>query len=160
EAVKLGAARNKTNADQFAANTLPIIREIQASGVTTLRGVARALTARGVPSARARPGRRSRWRTSSSARRRRHDCTPPLSDRYPNCSVAPCATGSPHRAEATEPEMLTLACEGTGEPLGSPSYPPFQASLRIIVDFAPRHSAAKTELSLFFKKKCPPQCLH
>jgi hypothetical protein len=38
-----------------AANTLPIIREIQASGVTTLRGVARALTARGVPSARGTP---------------------------------------------------------------------------------------------------------
>jgi len=55
EAAKLGAARNKTNADQFAANTLPVIREIQASGVTTLRGVARALTARGVPSARGTP---------------------------------------------------------------------------------------------------------
>ena len=51
----LGAAANKANADRFAANIIPIIREIQASGVTTLRGVARALNARGVPSARGAP---------------------------------------------------------------------------------------------------------
>ena len=55
EAARLGAAKNRTNADRFAVNTLPIIREIQASGVTSLRGVARALTARGVPSARGTP---------------------------------------------------------------------------------------------------------
>jgi DNA invertase Pin-like site-specific DNA recombinase len=39
-------------ADAFATNVRPIIREIQASGVSSLRGVARALTARGVPTAR------------------------------------------------------------------------------------------------------------
>jgi len=55
EASALGAAANKANAECFAANTLPIIREIQASAVTTLRGVARALNARGVPSARGLP---------------------------------------------------------------------------------------------------------
>ena len=55
KATKLGAATNQENADRFAANTLPIIRQIQASGITTLRGVARALTARGVPSARGTP---------------------------------------------------------------------------------------------------------
>jgi DNA invertase Pin-like site-specific DNA recombinase len=55
EASALGAAANRSNAERFAANTLPIIREIQASGVTTLRGVARALNARGVPSARGVP---------------------------------------------------------------------------------------------------------
>ena len=38
-------------ADAFAANVRPIIKEIQASGVSSLRGVARALTARGVPTA-------------------------------------------------------------------------------------------------------------
>jgi DNA invertase Pin-like site-specific DNA recombinase len=53
EASALGAAANKANAER--SNTLPIIREIQASGVTTLRGVARALNARGVPSARGVP---------------------------------------------------------------------------------------------------------
>ena len=46
----LGVAANKANADRFAANVMPIIREIQTSGVTTLRGVARALNARGVQS--------------------------------------------------------------------------------------------------------------
>ena len=46
----LGVAANKANAERFAANIIPIIREIQASGVTTLRGVARALNARGVQS--------------------------------------------------------------------------------------------------------------
>jgi len=39
-------------ADAFAANVRPIIKEIQASGVSSLRGVARALTARGVRTAR------------------------------------------------------------------------------------------------------------
>jgi len=34
-------------ADAFAANVRPIIKEIQASGVTSMRGNARALTARG-----------------------------------------------------------------------------------------------------------------
>jgi DNA invertase Pin-like site-specific DNA recombinase len=55
EASALGVAANKANADCSAANVIPIIREIQASGVTTLRGVARALNARGVPSARGAP---------------------------------------------------------------------------------------------------------
>jgi DNA invertase Pin-like site-specific DNA recombinase len=39
-------------ADAFAANVRPIIKEIQASGVTSLRGIARALAARGVKTAR------------------------------------------------------------------------------------------------------------
>jgi DNA invertase Pin-like site-specific DNA recombinase len=55
EASALGAAANRTNAERFATNVIPIIREIQASGVTTLRGVARALNARGVRSARGVP---------------------------------------------------------------------------------------------------------
>jgi DNA invertase Pin-like site-specific DNA recombinase len=40
-------------ADAFAANVRPIIREIQKSGVTSLRGIAKALFARGVKTARA-----------------------------------------------------------------------------------------------------------
>jgi DNA invertase Pin-like site-specific DNA recombinase len=39
-------------ADRFAANVRPIIREIQNSGISSLRGVARALTARGIKTAR------------------------------------------------------------------------------------------------------------
>jgi DNA invertase Pin-like site-specific DNA recombinase len=39
-------------ADQFAANVLPIVREIQASGLTTLREIAAALNARGIRTAR------------------------------------------------------------------------------------------------------------
>jgi hypothetical protein len=39
-------------ADAFAANVRPIIKEIQTSGVSSLRGVAKALTARGVATAR------------------------------------------------------------------------------------------------------------
>jgi len=39
-------------ADQFAANVLPIVREIQASGLTTLRDIAGALNARGIRTAR------------------------------------------------------------------------------------------------------------
>jgi DNA invertase Pin-like site-specific DNA recombinase len=39
-------------ADAFAANVRPIIHEIQKSGVSSLRGVAKALSARGVKTAR------------------------------------------------------------------------------------------------------------
>jgi DNA invertase Pin-like site-specific DNA recombinase len=52
EARILGRAVLRANADRFAANTLPIVKQIQSSGVTTLRGIAEALAARGVPTAR------------------------------------------------------------------------------------------------------------
>ena len=51
---KLAAAResaievNRAAAERYAVNFLPVIREIQARGITTLRGVARALAARGI----------------------------------------------------------------------------------------------------------------
>lgn len=38
-------------AQQFAANVLPIVASIRASGVTTLRGIAAVLTNRGVRTA-------------------------------------------------------------------------------------------------------------
>ena len=47
----LNTARQEA-ADSFAANVRPIIKEIQASGITSLRGVAKALSARGVKTAR------------------------------------------------------------------------------------------------------------
>ena len=50
-AVKAHAA-HRAAADQFAANILPIVREIQATGLTTLREIASALNARGVRTAR------------------------------------------------------------------------------------------------------------
>jgi Recombinase len=43
---------NKERADRYSANVLPVIREIQRSGIKSLRGVARALAARGIPTAR------------------------------------------------------------------------------------------------------------
>jgi recombinase len=42
----------KASADQHAANILPIIREAQKAGATTLRAVADALNARGIPTPR------------------------------------------------------------------------------------------------------------
>lgn len=47
-----GIATNQSHADAHAANVLPIIRQIQASGATTLRAVAEALNARGIQTAR------------------------------------------------------------------------------------------------------------
>jgi hypothetical protein len=47
-----GAAANRTAADAFARNVLPVIREIQNSGASTSRAIAAALNARGVPTAR------------------------------------------------------------------------------------------------------------
>jgi DNA invertase Pin-like site-specific DNA recombinase len=48
------------NADRNAANILPIIAQIQKSGSTTLRAIAEALNARGIPTPRGR-----RWEASS-----------------------------------------------------------------------------------------------
>ena len=52
EAGALGSAANVAAADAFAANVLPVVREIQASGAKTLRAVATALNARGIRNAR------------------------------------------------------------------------------------------------------------
>ena len=47
-------AQRQANADRHAANVLPIIAEIQKSGATTLRAIAEALNARGIPTPRGR----------------------------------------------------------------------------------------------------------
>jgi DNA invertase Pin-like site-specific DNA recombinase len=47
-----GAAANKQAADALAANVLPVVRQIQASGATSLRAIAEALNARGIRTAR------------------------------------------------------------------------------------------------------------
>lgn len=46
-----GAAVVMAKADQFAANVVPIIRDVQKAGITTLAGIAAALNARGVSTA-------------------------------------------------------------------------------------------------------------
>ena len=48
----MGVAAQKAQADRFAANVRPVVSEIQAAGVTSLRGIADALNARGVRTAR------------------------------------------------------------------------------------------------------------
>jgi DNA invertase Pin-like site-specific DNA recombinase len=52
EARKIAQASIKTQADQHAANVLPIIREAQRHGATSLRNIADALNARGISTAR------------------------------------------------------------------------------------------------------------
>jgi DNA invertase Pin-like site-specific DNA recombinase len=52
EAGAKGREANRRQAEAFAANVLPIIREIEATGVRTLEGVAAALNARSVHTAR------------------------------------------------------------------------------------------------------------
>ena len=52
EAQAIGAARTAEAARRFAENVAPIIRQVQASGVTSLRGVAAVLNTRGVRTAR------------------------------------------------------------------------------------------------------------
>ena len=52
EAQAMGAAANRKAAVDFAANVLPIIRQIEASGITGPRAIATALNARGVRTAR------------------------------------------------------------------------------------------------------------
>jgi DNA invertase Pin-like site-specific DNA recombinase len=52
EAQVKGAAAMRTAADAFAANVLPIIRQIEASGIRGDRAIAAALNARGIRTAR------------------------------------------------------------------------------------------------------------
>ena len=52
ETVEKAHDANRAAADQFAANVLPIVRSIQASGISSLAGIAGALNARGVRTAR------------------------------------------------------------------------------------------------------------
>lgn len=52
EAGQRGAAANRASADSFAANVLPVIRQIEATGVKGYRAIAAALNARGVRTAR------------------------------------------------------------------------------------------------------------
>jgi len=48
----LAVASTKAEAERFAHNVAPIIREIQSSGVASHRGIPRSLSARGVGTAR------------------------------------------------------------------------------------------------------------
>ena len=52
EAARIRGNRISLDADQFAANTLPVIASIKKAGITSLHGIAKALNDRGVPSAR------------------------------------------------------------------------------------------------------------
>lgn len=55
-----GSAANAAEAERFAANTLPLIEAIQATGITTLTGIAEVLNARGVATPRG-----ARWYAAS-----------------------------------------------------------------------------------------------
>jgi DNA invertase Pin-like site-specific DNA recombinase len=59
----LGRAIQKQRADEQASNILPIIREIKASGIDGLRGIATALNARGIQTPRG-----GRWHPQTVAR--------------------------------------------------------------------------------------------
>ncbi len=52
EAQALGAAAGRAGADAFAANVLPVVRDLQAAGVVTVRAIAEALNLRGIRTAR------------------------------------------------------------------------------------------------------------
>jgi DNA invertase Pin-like site-specific DNA recombinase len=51
-AAQRGAASNRDRARQFAGNVLPIVKSIRDAGITSLAGIAGALNARGIPTAR------------------------------------------------------------------------------------------------------------
>ena len=60
DAAALGRTVQISEADRFAANVLPVIRAVQATGVTSFGGIATALNARGIPAARG-----GRWHVST-----------------------------------------------------------------------------------------------
>lgn len=63
EACAQGVARNKAIADQHVANVRPIIDQLRAAGLSTLRDIAAALNARGIATARG-----GQWYASSVRR--------------------------------------------------------------------------------------------
>jgi hypothetical protein len=58
-----GAEVNRRSADEFAKRMAPVIAEIQANGVTQLKGIAAELNARGIP-----PPRRGAWHKNTVRR--------------------------------------------------------------------------------------------
>jgi DNA invertase Pin-like site-specific DNA recombinase len=60
EAAELGRRNLIADADRFAANIVPVVGSLRASGITDLRGLATALNARGV-----RTPRGGRWHVSN-----------------------------------------------------------------------------------------------
>lgn len=52
QASATGAAQASAKADQFAANVLPIVRDLQRTGIKSLAGIADALNVRGIRTAR------------------------------------------------------------------------------------------------------------
>ena len=60
EALAIGRQALSDEADAFAANVMPVIDSLRASGVRDLRGLAAALNARGVRTARG-----GRWHVSN-----------------------------------------------------------------------------------------------
>ncbi len=52
DAQAMGQAANRNAADAFAANVLPIVRQMQGAGVTALAGLAATLNDRGIRTAR------------------------------------------------------------------------------------------------------------
>jgi hypothetical protein len=61
-AAALGREVQSSEADRFATNALPVVNAINASGVTSLAGIARALNNRGIRTARG-----GRWHVSTVA---------------------------------------------------------------------------------------------
>jgi DNA invertase Pin-like site-specific DNA recombinase len=60
EAVNTSISRRTCAADKHAASVAPIIMEIRAAGISSLEGIAQALQARGIPTARG-----GRWRAQT-----------------------------------------------------------------------------------------------
>ncbi len=52
EAASVRGSKISQEADQFSANTLPVIAAIKAAGIRSFNGIAKALNARGIPTAR------------------------------------------------------------------------------------------------------------
>jgi DNA invertase Pin-like site-specific DNA recombinase len=73
QAAALGRKSAAEEANRFAANVLPIVEAIRASGIKSFAGIARALNARGLRSARG-----GRWHVSSVANLLARTASPPF----------------------------------------------------------------------------------
>lgn len=109
EAGRKGAAAGKLAADAFAANVLPIVRQMQAAGLTTLAQIADALKARGIRTARG-----GSWHPSTVQNLLARLASLPLSD-SPAPLVSTCQQKheiacSPHGSCVTRGPVQCLIC--------------------------------------------------
>jgi len=100
----------KANPDRQASNLVPIVREIQKTGAFTLRDVADALNARGIPTARGGKWYATSVRNVLALSKPKYPVVPRLDPPTPTgCGVTVC-----HMCDGLYSAQLLIGCDRCG----------------------------------------------